>query len=250
MYARDWVSGDTAPVKVLQGAATFVIFPSAIAFDSSGQMYVASGELGTVAQFARDWPSGNTAPLRVLAGPATQLDAPVSLGFDPAGRMLVLNQGAPSITTYAADWSSAPGGSTVSVAPEETLAGPVTGLDQPRDLIVRSHGSLLVSSSNDDAIVRYVAPVSVSITAQRAKPTKGVLVGRTSGVVPGTTITAFVWRQGSGAEFVARRPITLQFGDMTEGRFRYRITGLARGKAYEAFVVVEEVRSATVIIPR
>ena len=250
VYARGWAPGDTAPIKVLEGPATGIDGAHSVAFDDRGRMYVSSVGTDSVSQWPRDWgtPSGNTAPLRTLAGAATTLDFPRDLAFDATGRLWVLGEN--GVAVFASAWADeAPIGQTVDQAPDDTLGGPCTRLTTPTKFLLHPRGDLLVANELPAAILGYDAP-TVRIAAQRPQPTKAVLVGRTTGVPLGATITAFVKERGSSRDFVAQRSLTLQFGDLAEGRFRYRITGLNPRKAYRAYVVVDGIRSSTVTIPR
>jgi sugar lactone lactonase YvrE len=122
----------TTPSATLTGLNN----PDALAFDSSGDLYVANFVAsGTVSEFA----PGATTPSATLTG----LGAPDALAFDSSGNLYVANWSANTVSVFA------PGSTT----PTETL----TGLSGPDALAFDSSGNLYVASG----VVGSMATISV-----------------------------------------------------------------------------------------
>ena len=88
----------TVPIRVLGQSQ-----PEAVAFDTSGRMYVSHPTSNSIRVYAADWVDGNTAPIKTLFGPNTKLDSPVDIAFHN-NEMYVANSIGGTITVYAADW--------------------------------------------------------------------------------------------------------------------------------------------------
>jgi 6-phosphogluconolactonase (cycloisomerase 2 family) len=139
VYART-ASGNTAPLRVLTGAATGLDGPIAVALDPArGELLVVNAGTPSVTVYPRT-ASGNAAPLRTLAGAATGLDGPDEIVLDPShGEIFVANRVGKSVTVYARTASG-------NAAPLRTLAGPATGFLFPIGILVDlAHDELLVS---------------------------------------------------------------------------------------------------------
>ena len=75
-------SGNTAPVRVIEGPNTGLNWPAAIAIDSrNGELFVANDIGDSVLVFAPD-AEGDAAPIRVIEGPATSMDSPSGVFVD------------------------------------------------------------------------------------------------------------------------------------------------------------------------
>ncbi|OFW44577.1 MAG: hypothetical protein A3J28_06420 [Acidobacteria bacterium RIFCSPLOWO2_12_FULL_60_22] len=100
VYARS-SSGDTAPLRVIQGPKTQLNWPTALAFDPErGELYVANDPADSVLVFKAD-ASGDVAPIRVLRGPKTQIKNPTSVNLDLKNDELwVANFGNHTATVY------------------------------------------------------------------------------------------------------------------------------------------------------
>ena len=82
VYART-ASGNTAPIRVLQGAATGLSSPSGLAVDLVNDELIVANK--TVPYSVTIYPrtaSGNTAPLRTIIGNLTTLDDPRGVAVD------------------------------------------------------------------------------------------------------------------------------------------------------------------------
>jgi DNA-binding beta-propeller fold protein YncE len=99
-------SGDTAPLRVIQGPRTQLNWPTAMAGDSGrGELYVANDQGNSVLVFSV-WANGDTAPLRVLKGPKTLIKYPNGLALDLVhDELWVANFGNHAATVYKRDAS-------------------------------------------------------------------------------------------------------------------------------------------------
>ncbi len=100
--------------------------PDALAFDSSGNLYVANVGNDTVEMFA---PGSTTASATYSAG----LDYPEALAFDSSGNLYVANYGNTTVEMFA------PGSTTASATYS-------AGLDYPDALAIDSSGNLYVAN--------------------------------------------------------------------------------------------------------
>jgi hypothetical protein len=128
----------TTPTATLTGLNQ----PMAMAFDGSGNLYVASQDNDTVNEFA----PGSTTPSATLTG----VNGPWGMAFDNAGNLYVANYGGGTGTTVS---KFAPGCAT----PTATL----TGLDGPVALAFDSSGNLYVSNWDNDTVSKF-APGSTT----------------------------------------------------------------------------------------
>jgi 6-phosphogluconolactonase (cycloisomerase 2 family) len=100
VYPLD-ANGDTAPLRVIQGARTQLDWPGAMFVDSDkGEVYVTNSVGQSILVFsAKD--RGDVAPRRVIKGPKTGLSYPASLAVDVKNQELwVSNLGNASATAY------------------------------------------------------------------------------------------------------------------------------------------------------
>ncbi len=108
---RRTASGDTPPLRVIQGPQTQLNWPAAIALDErTGELFVANDTGNSVLVFRAD-ASGDVAPIRVLKGPDTGLDSPAGVFVDTKNNELwVANYGNHSLTVFSptADGNTAP----------------------------------------------------------------------------------------------------------------------------------------------
>jgi DNA-binding beta-propeller fold protein YncE len=99
-------SGDTAPLRIIQGPKTQLNWPTAMAVDSGrGELYVANDQGDSVLVFSVS-ANGDAAPLRVLKGPNTLIKYPNGLALDLVNDELwVANFGNHAATVYRRDAS-------------------------------------------------------------------------------------------------------------------------------------------------
>jgi DNA-binding beta-propeller fold protein YncE len=110
VYRRN-ASGNTSPLRVIEGPKTQLNWPAGIAIDERrGELYVANDTGNSVLVFPAD-ASGDVAPVRVIQGPKTELDAPGGVFLDTKHNELwVSNYGNHSLNVYdlVADGNTAP----------------------------------------------------------------------------------------------------------------------------------------------
>jgi DNA-binding beta-propeller fold protein YncE len=100
VYPLD-ANGDTAPLRIIQGARTQLDWPGAMFVDpDKGEMYVTNSVGQSILVFgAKD--RGDVPPRRILKGPRTGLSYPSSLAVDIKNQELwVSNLGSASATVY------------------------------------------------------------------------------------------------------------------------------------------------------
>ena len=118
-----------------------------MAFDSSGNLYVANAGNNTVSKFA----PGATSPNATLTG----LNYPVGLAFDASGNLYVTNNSGNSVSRFA------PG----STSPSATL----TGLNHPNALAFDGSGNLYVANSGGFSVSKF-APGATTPSATLTPP--------------------------------------------------------------------------------
>src|SRR5438132_2946490 len=100
VYART-ASGDTAPLRVIQGPKTQMNWPTGIAFDPrSNELYVANDMGDSILVFNAS-ANGDVAPIRVIKGPKTLIKNPTGIYVDTSNDELwVANFGNHTATAY------------------------------------------------------------------------------------------------------------------------------------------------------
>ena len=97
-------SGTVKPVASIGGVSTTILSPSAIAFDSRGDLLIANegrqGEGASITVFASK-ARGDIAPARRIAGPATSLSDPVAVAVDSHGAIYVIDAAARDVLVFA-----------------------------------------------------------------------------------------------------------------------------------------------------
>jgi hypothetical protein len=155
-------TGNVAPTATITGAATGLDYPTAIALDSSGNIYVANnGSQVGGADSITVYPagsSGNVQPSAVISGTNTGLVVPWAVALDSSRNIYIADAGssvgrADSVTVYLS-------GSNGNVVPTDTISGANTGLDSPGGIAVDSGGNIYVTNdgaltSNPDDITVY-----------------------------------------------------------------------------------------------
>jgi sugar lactone lactonase YvrE len=149
-------NGSTSPIVTIQGEHTLLDGPTAIAFDSSGNLYVANagkngGGQDSITKYAAG-SSGDAAPVAEIKGANTKLFSPSGLTVDSSGNIYVANPGSilyaanqkpvvqavDTITVYSA-------GSTGNIAPVRTISGALTKLSLS-GIAVDSSGNIYANS--------------------------------------------------------------------------------------------------------
>ncbi len=124
-------SGNVAPIATIGGSNTALCYPSGIALDSSGNIYVA--DIGATSEFVYP-PLGsstgplNEAPIATISGSSTGLFDPIGIAVDSSANIYVADNGEVftpgSVFVYSA-------GSNGNIAPTATISGPLTELAAP-----------------------------------------------------------------------------------------------------------------------
>lgn len=138
--ATAWAGGDTPPTSTLVGTTTGLNKPYAVAFDTTGNMYVSNNTSDEVT-VNLGGATGNTAPIRTIS---TGISGPEGIAFDPSGNLYVANDGDDSISVYA------PGTST----PTRTLTGANTDLATPVGIDIDAQGKVYVAN-NGGGVTQY-----------------------------------------------------------------------------------------------
>jgi hypothetical protein len=145
VYPRT-ASGNTAPLRTLQGPATSLGGPEGIVMDFvHGELLVANFSGNAITVYPRT-ASGNTPPLRRLQGPGTMLAGPNGMVLDLVHDELVAANDQGSITVHARTASG-------NTPPLRVIQGSATGLAAPAgvalDLV---HGELVITDAVSDSI--------------------------------------------------------------------------------------------------
>lgn len=145
-------NGDAAPVSTIDGAATRLSEPEAIAVDARGTTYVTCGNwansvtyLGSSILAFSAGSKGNATPIAAIAGPRTGLRTAFSLAVDTSGNIYVGtsigNDGPIAVETFAA-------GSNGDVKPRTAIFGLNTELQNTSGLAVDPKGTLFVGNAS------------------------------------------------------------------------------------------------------
>jgi DNA-binding beta-propeller fold protein YncE len=137
-------SGNAPAVRVIQGPATQLDWPTGLAFDAERrELFVANDAGSSVLVFDAN-ASGNTAPKRVLKGPKTNLANPTSVFADGKnGELWVANFGGHTITVYPLTASG-------NTAPTRTIRSAPP--DAP-SLMIGNPGAVAFDSTRDELLV-------------------------------------------------------------------------------------------------
>ena len=145
-------NGNVSPMATITGPATGLDYPTAVALDSSGNIYVANsgsvkGDQDTVTIYPAG-SNGNASPSATIAGANTGLVVPLGIALDSNKNIYVANDGSSagqldSVTVYSA-------GSNGNVTPTATISGSNTGLVSPGGIAVDGYGDIDVT--NDGAL--------------------------------------------------------------------------------------------------
>ncbi|HMF28498.1 MAG TPA: hypothetical protein VKE42_06985 [Candidatus Cybelea sp.] len=114
-------TGNAVPIRVIAGAKTQFDRPTGMAFDTSGNLYVANSYAGTapILEFAAG-ANGNVAPIATISGSNTGITRAFNVCIDAKGRIVVPTPS--SIEVFAA-------GANGNVAPVQVISGAATKLD-------------------------------------------------------------------------------------------------------------------------
>ena len=139
--------GDVSPLVTIEGAATGLNKPLALAHDLQGNLYVLNAGSNTVTRYART-ATGNAAPTATIAGSQTQIANALGLGVDADGAVYVASQSGYAILRFAP-------GASGNVAPERILTGPHTGLAEVTGLTFDAGGNLYAANYAGNSVTRH-----------------------------------------------------------------------------------------------
>jgi hypothetical protein len=139
-------TSNSAPTTSLSGALTGLSGAAGLAFDPTGELFVANSGGASVEEFAAG-SNGNVAPVRTITGPATGLNVPYGVTLDGVGDIYVADEVTNAIRVYA---PTARG----NAPPMRTIAGPDTGLSAPWGVTI-DVGHLWVSNYGNNSLTEY-----------------------------------------------------------------------------------------------
>ncbi|MGH7388032.1 MAG: beta-propeller fold lactonase family protein [Candidatus Rokuibacteriota bacterium] len=161
VYGRT-ITGNTAPLRTIAGAATGMSAPRGVALDLvRDELLVANTLTSSITVYPRT-ASGNAAPLRTLAGGATGLNTPGGLALNLRDdELVVANQDGNSITVHARTASG-------NTAPLRTITGGLTGLNGPRGVVLDlTNDELVVANGNANSVTVYSRTASGNVAPLR-----------------------------------------------------------------------------------
>ncbi|HVM61502.1 MAG TPA: hypothetical protein VMV72_11620, partial [Verrucomicrobiae bacterium] len=135
-------------VTTFTTASSGLNYPGGLAFDNSGNLFVANSGGGNGNSTIQEFTPNGVGTVFATAG----LSYPVALAFDSGGNLFVANDGNNTIEEYTSN-----GSGTV-------FATAASGLDYPGDLAFDSSGNLYVPNYNN-TILKFGANGSVSVFA-------------------------------------------------------------------------------------
>jgi sugar lactone lactonase YvrE len=156
-------SGPVTPAVIINGGsgATGFSDPGDIAFDGSGNLWVASFGGDSVVAYTPSQlaASGTPTPSVRLdstgSGSSATINGPVGLAFDGAGNLWVANLGGGTVVQFAKSALAASGSPTPAVTLSATGSGSAASLDGPIGLAFDHTGDLWVTNGENDSVVRF-----------------------------------------------------------------------------------------------
>ena len=140
-------SGNTAPIRTIAGAATGLVQPLGMAFDSHGHLYVAQGHDSTapIEEFAAN-ANGNVAPIATIGGSHTKLLGISNLVLDKHDRIIVPTAGAIEVFASAAHGN---------VSPVATIKGNNTTIADVTTVGTDANGSIYGTNAIDISQLKF-----------------------------------------------------------------------------------------------
>ena len=131
--------------------------PWGLAFDSSGNFWVANGDNSTVVEFTPSQLAATGSPtpnVTLSANPDNSLDDPIGLVFDSSGNLWVGNASSSTVVEFTPGQLSASGSPT----PNATLSATgSSSIDGPFGLAFDSSGDLWVANDDNDSVVDFTS---------------------------------------------------------------------------------------------
>jgi sugar lactone lactonase YvrE len=168
-------SGTPTPAVTLSATAGSLSGPRALAFDASGNLWVANSSGPTLVAFTVSQlaSSGSPTPAVTLSASSGSLNMPVGLAFDASGNLWVANDGNASVVEFTVSQLASSGSPTPAV----TLSATAGSLDGPFGLAFDASGNLWVASVGDNTVAEF-APSQLAATGS---PTPAVTLSATAG---------------------------------------------------------------------
>ena len=153
-------SGNPTPAVTLTNSGTSLDEPSAVAFDSSGNLWVADVLNNTLVEFTpSQLVTGSPTPVVIISTTAGSLNAPNALLFTSTGNLWVANAAGPSVVQFPKASLAATG----SPAPSVTILSDGAGdLSAPGALAFDSSGNLWVASVGGNKVLAYTSAQQVA----------------------------------------------------------------------------------------
>jgi DNA-binding beta-propeller fold protein YncE len=203
-------NGNVVPSRTLVGTATTLNAPYGVFVDiTRNKLYVINGGADSILGFNNAaMASGNTAPNRTISGVATTMSGPSGGALDMLqDRLYVANTGSNSILVFNAISTT-----SGNIAPNRTIAGVLTGLNQPRDLYLDPAGDrLYVANAVGNSVLMFDG--ASSVTGARTP-------NRTLSLTAGTTPYGI---------FVDVTPVVVGSSDFLDGEAGSDVTATSAG---------------------
>jgi sugar lactone lactonase YvrE len=174
-------TGNVAPTSTVSGAGTTLNTPSAMAMDSSGNVWVANSTANTLVEFtqAQLATGGAPAPTVTLTATAGSLDVPQALAFDRSGDLWVANATNSSVVEFTPSQLAASGAPVPKVTITTDGVVPAS-ISAPASLAVDGSGNLWIGNGGNNTIVS-LTPAQLSATGT---PTPAVTLTSTAITAP------------------------------------------------------------------
>jgi len=140
-------NANAGPSATITGNSTGLVYPTGIALDSSGKIYVTDYGATSVYVYPAG-SNGNVKPGSTITGNSTGLSYPFGIALDSSGKIYVADDGnddcddTESVYVY-------PAGSNGNVKPSATISGNSTGLCFPFGIAVDSSGNIYVTDNKE-----------------------------------------------------------------------------------------------------
>jgi sugar lactone lactonase YvrE len=141
-YALPYTGG--APTATISNG---VNHPAGLAFDSSGNLFVANQANNNVTEYAPPYTGAPTATI------SNSVNSPWGVAFDSSGNLFVANYGNATVTEYAPPYTGAP---TATIS---------NGVNGPEGLAFDASGDLFVANTLASTVTEYAPPYTGTPTA-------------------------------------------------------------------------------------
>lgn len=141
-------NGDAAPIAQIEGVKTHLCDPAGIAIDSSGNLYVTSGQqYSSAVNVYAAGSNGNVRPMAVISGNRTLLYDPAGITLDAAGNIYVVGG---ELMKFKA-------GAHGNAKPQQAIAGILTKLEFPYGIAVNSKDEIYVNNTVRKDVVVFAS---------------------------------------------------------------------------------------------